>query len=193
LLGSLILILTVVASPIPTRADIAGFTLWGGFLSAGVWGSNGQIWNTYADTRWVLGVSAVPHGLLLNSSSTNVSLSPGSYWLYAEPADLGSAVKLDVDLSDGTTLSAIFEVYGANGVQSSWSRISGSTLLTLGFADGFADAVSAGEVLAPDGINDFYLRVNIDPLQPVPEPANLLVFGGGLVCLAAIRRKFHKA
>ncbi|SEA62342.1 PEP-CTERM sorting domain-containing protein [Nitrosospira multiformis] len=136
----------------------------------------GQIWITTGTFHWILGVSDKPEGPLLNQPDTSIKGIPlGQYWLFADPASLGSRPELLVHLSDGTTLDAIFDATGSNGTANTWSRISGSPELSLGWAQGAVDLVGTYGGLTPNGVNDFYLQAQI-----VPEPETYAMFLAGL-------------
>lgn len=172
------------------QADtITGITLYGGDGGTS-WSWNGQGWTTTGSGWWVLGVSTTPNGALVNQPYyTPVSVPfPGNYWLYAEPTYLGSTPKIDVTTVDLGTLTTIFTLTGSAGTESPWTYLTGSTLLQLGWASGSADKVGSGGQTSPSGINDFYLHLQAG--TPVPLPGALLLFGPGLVGLAAIRRRF---
>ena len=65
----------------------------------------GEIWVTTPVFQWILGVSDNPQGPLLNQADTTIKGIPlGQYWLFADPASLGSRPELLVHLSDGRTL-----------------------------------------------------------------------------------------
>ena len=150
----------------------------------------GIIWITSSpSSHWILGVSNQPHGPLLNAPNASVAGIPqGNYWLFADPANLGPIPELDVTLSDGSSLSALFQVVGNNGVAQSWSRLSGSTQLSLGWATGTADLVGTYGGIRPDGINDFYMTATIG-VAPVPVPAAVWLVGSGLLGLIGIAKR----
>jgi hypothetical protein len=147
--------------------------------------NQGQIWITTGTFHWVLGVSDKPEGPLLNQADTTIKGIPlGQYWLFADPAGLGSRPELLVHLSNGTTLDTIFDATGSNGTANTWSRISGSPELSLGWAQGTADLVGTYGGLAPNGTNDFYLQAQI-----VPEPETYAMMLAGLGLLGALSRR----
>lgn len=149
--------------------------------------NQGQIWITTGVHHWVLGVSDRPNGPLLNQADTNVKGIPlGEYWLFADPANLGSRPELLVHLSDGRTLDTIFDATGSNGTENTWTRISGSPELSLGWAQGTVDLVGRYGGLAPNGNNDFYLHAQI---VPEPETYAMMLAGLGLLGTLARRRK----
>ena len=150
----------------------------------------GQIWITSSPSlHWILGVSNQPNGPLLNAPSASVAGIPqGDYWLFADPANLGLYPQLDVTLSDGSSLSALFQVVGNNGVAQPWTRLNGSTQLSLGWAAGTADLVGTYGGIRPDGINDFYMTATIG-VAPVPVPAAVWLFGSGLLGLIGIAKR----
>lgn len=126
-----------------------------------------------------------PEGPLLNQADTTIKGIPlGQYWLFADPANLGSRPELLVHLSDGTTLDTIFDATGSNGIANTWSRISGSPELSLGWAQGTIDLVGTYGGWAPNGINDFYLQAQI-----VPEPETNAMLLAGLVLLSVLSRR----
>lgn len=169
---------------------IEGMELWGGSVSGPNWFGNGQIWNTFNDGRWVLGVSQTANGALLNNATTTElsGLALGNYWLYASPTSLGTYAKLDVYLSDSTVTSAIFEVNGSAGTANFWTRWSGNPDISLGWAEGTADKVRPGESMVADGTNDFYLQAQVGQVA-TPLPATVWLLGAGLACLAGLRRR----
>lgn len=149
-------------------ATIEGMILWGGNGDQeGTWSSNGQIWDTFNNSYWVIGVSAEPGGVLLNQSDTTITgLLGRDYWLYAEPTNLGSNPKLEVFLSDGSVIRAIFRISGSPSIANNWERTFGDEKLSLGWAQGTADKVGSDQSMNPSGQNDFYLRAGI--LESVP-------------------------
>ncbi|QOJ23121.1 MAG: PEP-CTERM sorting domain-containing protein [Gammaproteobacteria bacterium] len=150
----------------------------------------GQIWVTWTTGHWILGVSDLAHGPLLNAPDASVEGIPqGNYWLFADPAGLGTFPELDVTLSDGSTMSAIFEVSGSNGTAQSWTRISGSPLLSLGWADGSADLVGTYAGISPDGVNDFYMYATIGA---VPEPSQYIMLLLGFIIVGSFTKRHYK-
>lgn len=143
-----------------------------------------QIWVSWPTFHWVLGVSDKPDGPLLNLP--DLSIPQGNYWLFADPAGLGAHPQLDVTLSDGSTMSAIFEVAGSNGTAQSWTRLSGDSLLSLGWAEGSIDLVGTG--LGSNGINDFYMHASIG-LVPEPSQYAMLLLGIGAIGTVIRRHK----
>jgi hypothetical protein len=169
---------------------IEGMTLWGGTGSTlGTWNSNGQIWDTFPDAIWELGVSSAPGGPLLNAANETITgLSFGNYYLYAEPTSLGSNAKLDVNLSDSTVLTAVFTLAGANGSGTAWVRSDGASSISLGWASGTANLVQGGG-------NDYYMYAGIGAgagVVPEPETYAMLLAGLGLLGFAG-RRKLQAA
>jgi len=169
-------------------ANISSMVLRGGSgTTLSTWSWNGQGWNTYTDSWWVLGVSAQANGPLINQANKTIPSSPlGTYWLYSEPTSLGTNARLLVNLSDGTVLDSIFTLSGTSGVQNIWDRTDGSDLITLGWAQGTANLVGAGSTLTPSGSNDFYLKVTIGV---VPEPASIMLF---ILALIPLGLKFYR-
>jgi hypothetical protein len=170
---------------------IEGLTLYGGNGDTfATWGGNGQIWNTFNDGIWVLGVSSAAGGPLLNAADTTISgLAFGNYYLYAEPTSLGNNPKLLVDLSDSTIVAAIFEVVGAPGSGEAWTWKEGDSAITLGWALGTANLVDPGQSMIPSGNNDYYLQVGIHA-GVIPLPGAVWLLGSGLAGLAVFRRRF---
>lgn len=158
----------------------------------------GQIWDTSSPSlHWILGVSNQPNGPLLNAPSTSVAGIPqGDYWLFADPLNvpvspywnLGLYPQLDVTFSDGSSSSALFQLVGNNGVAQPWTRLNGSTQLSLGWAAGTADLVGTWGGIHPDGINDFYMTATIG-VAPVPVPAAVWLLGSGLLGLISIAKR----
>jgi hypothetical protein len=145
-----------------------------------------QIWITSSSAHWILGVSDRPNGPILNAPDSSVTgISQGNYWLFADPAILGSLPQLHVNLSDGTALDAIFQVQGVNGTEQSWTRLSGSPTLSIGWAQGTVDLVGRYGGVHPNGINDLYMAAT---LGPVPEPAVAAMLLMGLVGVALSKR-----
>ena len=141
----------------------------------------GQIWVTWTTGHWILGVSDKPSGPLLNAPNSSIEGIPqGNYWLFADPAGLGTHPQLDVTLSDGSTMSAIFEVAGSNGTAQSWARLSGDSLLSLRWAEGTIDLVGTYGGITPDGTNDFYMFASIG-LVPEPSQYAMLLLGIGVI------------
>lgn len=169
---------------------ITGITLYGGDGGAS-WAGNGQVWTATTVGSWVLGVSSSAGGPLLNNPDKTVSVPFNqSYYLYAEPTYLGSTPQIVVTTQNLGTLSTIFSLNGVNGSGESWAYVSGSTQLQLGWASTTADLVGRGSQMTPDGIQDFSLHLLAG--APAPLPASMLLFGPGLVGLAALRRRFKK-
>lgn len=168
-------------------ANISSMVLRGGTgTTFSNWSWNGQGWNTYADSWWVLGVSSQANGPLINQANKTIPSSPmGTYWLYSEPTSLGTNARLVVNLSDGTVLDSIFTLAGTSGTQNVWNRTDGSNLITLGWAQGTANLVGSGATLSPSGGNDCYLQVTVGA---VPEPASILLFILALISLSIFRR-----
>ncbi|WP_293007431.1 PEP-CTERM sorting domain-containing protein [Nitrosomonas sp.] len=140
----------------------------------------GQIWVTWTTGHWILGVSDQPIGPLLNAPNGSVDgISQGNYWLFADPANLGQFPQLDVTLSNGSTLSTVFEIVGSNGTAQSWTHLSGSPLLSLGWTDGSIDLVGTYHGITPDGINDYYMQATLG----IPEPSQyaMLLLGLGIL------------
>lgn len=147
----------------------------------------GQIWVTSSTSHWILGVSDHANGPLLNAPNASVAGIPqGNYWLFADPAILGSLPQLNVTFSDGTSISALFQVVGSNGTAQTWTRLSGSSQLSLGWAAGTADLVGTYGGINPDGINDFYMTATIGT---VPIPYALWLFSSGLLCLFGFAKR----
>lgn len=145
-----------------------------------------QIWITWSPSaHWMLGVSEQPFGPILNRADASVSgISQGNYWLYADPAKIGVLPQLEVKLSDGNSLSAVFQLSGTNGTAQSWKRISGSSQLELGWAEGVVDLVGTYGGVQPNGINDFYLYAKLGT-APVPEPHSAVLALLGITMLVA--------
>jgi hypothetical protein len=165
-------------SPLPAQSvTIEGMELYGG---------PGQIWNTFNDSLWVLGVSTAANGPLVNNPDTTISNLPfdGFYWLYAEPTNLGNPT-LVLHLSDNTTIQAQFQVSGPAGTENVWTKLSGSDQISLGWAAGTADKVYRLNMV-PGGNNDFYLMATIG--NPVPVPGTVWLLGFGLLGLFGWRR-----
>jgi|GEM_PF-3010585 len=148
--------LRVVAQP-----TISGLQLRGGNGgSESTWKPNGKSWNTYDDEVFVLGVSAIDNGDLINDEKTMVNdLNRGAYWLYAEPLALGYNPQLIVALTDGTTLTTTFRRTGTSGTGNYWTRVFGSDRFKLGWAPGVADKVGTQQAMQPNGKNDIYLNM----------------------------------
>jgi hypothetical protein len=162
---------------------ITGMTLYGGA---------GQVWNTvFNDFTWELGVSSAAEGPLLNTDETTISVPFGNYYLYAEPTNLGSNPKLEVNLSDGTTIAATFQLVGESGSGEAWNLTAGDSAITLGWASGTANLVGGGENMSTLGNPDFYLQAGIHA-NPVPIPGAVWLLGSGLVGLAGLRRRFGR-
>lgn len=159
----------------------------GKFDSNNVWGATGALWNTYHDTHWVLGVSQVAGGPLLNHSNTTISgLDYGTYYLYAEPATINTSPKLVIHWSDSTTTYAIFSIVGANGSGTAWTWKAGDPNISLGWASGTANLVGSQETMTPSGNNDFYM---VTEINSVPLPGAIWLLGAGLLGLAGWQRK----
>ena len=156
----------------------------------------GVIWMTEPrTTEWILGVSDQPFGPILNAADSSISHLPlGSYWLFADPADIGARAVLSLRLSDGSRLTALFQVVGSNGTAQAWERLAGSSQLALGWADGVVDLVGQTDGTSPNGINDLYLyaRLGAPSLSaaavPEPGPGPLLLLGLAFAGLAVKRR-----
>ena len=151
--------------------------------------SPGNIWITTGTHHWILGVSDKPSGPLLNDSDTSISgIATGQYWLFADPANLGNLPELQVTLSDGTKLDAVFQVSGINGSGQTWARVSGDSEISLGWASGAVDLVGTYGGRAPNGNNDFYLSTIISA-TPVPEPHPAALFLLGCATLFLLRQR----
>lgn len=145
----------------------------------------GVIWTTQPRTsQWILGVSDQAAGPLLNAADSSITGLPlGNYWLFADPADIGTYAVLGVGLSDGSRLTALFQVSGSNGTPQAWQRLAGSSQLALGWADGVIDLVGRTDGTRPNRINDLYLYATLGApalaAAPVPEPGQgaLLLLG----------------
>lgn len=150
----------------------------------------GPVWWTVDSTQhWILGVSDKANGPLLNNPDSSITgASLGSYYLFANPADLGANPELIVHLSDGTILDTIFNVSGQNGTKNVWSIGSGSNLLSLGWAQGSADLVGTYGGIGGDGTPDLYLKAQVGP-SAVPVPAAIWLLGSGLLTLTGINRR----
>jgi len=152
-----------------------------------------QIWVTTDTSRWILGVSNSDSGPILNSPNGSVSGIPqGDYWLFANPANLGALPQLNVTFSDGSSVSALFQVVGENGSGQSWTRLSGSNQLDLGWAVGAADLVGTWGGVLPDGVSDFYMKATIGTnsnVPAVPEPSSLFLYGFGLLGLIGVKKR----
>ena len=143
----------------------------------------GQIWVTWTNSHWILGVSSSADGPILNAPSSSVSgVSQGQYWLFADPADLGTFPRPNINLSDGTSRSALFQVTGLSGSGESWTRLEGDTDLSLGWATGSIDLVGQYGGITPNGIADLYMVAQLG-VAPIPEPSQymLLLIGLALV------------
>ena len=152
----------------------------------------GIIWMTAPrTTEWILGVSDQAFGPILNAADSSISHLPlGNYWLFADPADIGSRAVLSLRLSDGSRLTALFQVVGGNGTAQAWERLAGSSQLSLGWADGVVDLVGKTDGTSPDGINDLYLFATLGApafsAAPVPEPGPRALLLLGLAATAAL-------
>lgn len=178
IVGTLFIITSLTANAAVTIKDITLFNSE----------NPGQIWITSGTFHWILGVSDQPNGPLLNAPNGSVDgISQGNYWLFADPANLGQFPQLDVTLSDDSTLSAIFEIVGSNGTVQSWTHLSGSPLLSLGWADGSIDLVGTYGGITPNGTNDYYMQATLG--IPEPETYAMLLTGLGLLGFMARRRK----
>lgn len=146
-------------------------------------------WTVDSSQHWILGVSDKVNGPLLNNPDSSITgASLGSYYLFANSADLGANPELIVHLSDGTTLNTIFNVSGQNGTKNVWSISSGSNLLSLGWAQGSADLVGTYGGIGGDGTPDLYLKAQIGP-SAVPVPAAIWLLGSALLTLTGINRR----
>jgi len=158
----------------------------------------GIVWTTAPrTTQWILGVSDQPFGPILNASDSSISDLPlGNYWLFADPADIGTRAVLSLRLSDGSRLAALFQVVGSNGSAQAWERLAGSSQLSLGWAGGVVDLVGQTNGTGPDGINDLYMFATLGApslaAAPVPEPGQggLLLLG---VAAVAARARLGRA
>jgi hypothetical protein len=163
-------------------------------------GIAGNFWKTGIVDSWILGVSNSPTGPLINNSNTTITDAPfGTYWLFADSlydVSLGTTPELQVYLSNGSVLDTFFSLSGQSGVGSTWSVISGSNQLSLGWAQGTADLVGTYGNTGPDGVNDFYLKAQISstPIPAVPEPEEwtMILVGVGMISYQ-IRSKRRKA
>lgn len=177
IVGTLLIITSLTANASVTIKDITLFNSE----------SPGHIWITSGTFHWILGVSDKPDGPILNAPNGSIEgISQGNYWLFADPSNLGQFPQLDVTLSDGSTLSALFEIVGSNGTAQSWTRLSGSPLLSLGWADGSIDLVGTFGGITPNGTNDFYMHAAIG--VPEPETYLMLLLGLGLLSFIAHRK-----
>jgi hypothetical protein len=181
----------------PVAADtITAITLAGGNVVGTNWVNNGNAWTTINNGWFVLGVSATATGSLVNNSNTTISVPfDHDYWLYA--ADIGVTStsgnpKVEVTTVALGTFSTIFTVNGGYGSGMSFSYLSGSPLLQLGWASGTADKVGYNQQMTPNGQNDIYLHLQAGSPSPVPETATMLLLGSGLMGLAWFRRRFKK-
>lgn len=158
--------------------EVTGMKLWGGTgPTSPTWTWNGQAWSALTDPAWVLGVSAGSTSPLLNRSYKTLSVSDaGAYWLFAEPTTLGQHVKLEVYGADHSVHQALFAVSGPAGLANSWQRTSGSSYLSLGWAEGAANRVGPGWNLVPSGQNDFFLKAVLSEIPAAqPSPAGTAI------------------
>lgn len=155
---------------------IKGIALYGGEgKHEAKWKRNGSFWDTRHGSGWVLGVGREKGVHLLNLKDTSVEFKPsGAYYLYAEPAPLGSNPKLEIDLSNGTKISAVFQMDGEPGSGAEWTRTDGNERLSLGWGNGEADRVGSNESINPSKKNGVYLYLKIDPPENLPFLLGLL-------------------
>jgi uncharacterized protein (TIGR03437 family) len=133
----------------------------GSVNSANVFSGNASQWTTLPDSTFTLGVSlpsaAAP---LLNAPNRSVNLQPGSYFLYGEPGAMGSHARITLNWSDGATEQAVF-VTSALTSASTWSRVSGSSGLSMG-STGLTNLNKVGPntSVAAGGASDFVFQLD---------------------------------
>lgn len=145
------------------QTNLSGFGGISGFLSDG----QGPLVGVFLDNNIPNG--ATPAGLNFTGGGL------GTDFLMLTPG-LGQVFFI----GDGVTSGGMFHQFTAP---------TGATRLALGIVDGFSFVGAPGFYDDNDGSYRIRIGINELPTSDVPEPSTLLLFGGGFLALAAMRRR----
>ncbi|MEZ5352473.1 MAG: VWA domain-containing protein [Bryobacteraceae bacterium] len=136
----------------------------GGSLNAsGAFVLNSRVWDTDASSSfWIVGVSQPSAGSPLLNPGATINLTPGSYFLYTHGGGFGTHVRITTGWSDGSSETTVFAV-GDLTRALSWTRVSGSTRISLGSTGLALDLVGAGNTASsPNSVPDDVFRLDIN-------------------------------
>ena len=144
--------------------------------------------DTFYDSAWLLGAN-LPYGItsLYIDAGLGDTVFDTDYSPY--PGTTGSASGKDFEVESGQLSDITATYYGAVALTGSDPVGDLYRYLKIDFASAFA----SGEMVFTQDTDNILLAGDINPVNPVPEPATMLLLGSGLIGLVGLgRRKLRK-